>query len=220
MDFQWSIFVESIPILLKGAAITVQLTVISVVIGLIIGLFGGLGRVSSNPLVSRLTLAYVTVMRGIPLLVTLMFMYYGLPAVGIQLTAFTVAFLALSVTNGAYVTEIIRAGIQSIDTGQMRAARSLGMPYRLAMRRIILPQVVQRVLPPITNEAITLLKNTALVSTIALTDLLRSGLEIMTWKANTFSPFAGVALIYLLLTMPMIWLVSRLEKRFAVPGSG
>ena len=220
MDFQWNIFVKSLPILLRGAVITVQLTVISVVIGLMIGLFGGLGRVSANQFVSRLALAYVTVMRGVPLLVTLMFMYYGLPSVGIQLSAFTVAFLALSVTNGAYVTEIIRAGIQSIDTGQMRAARSLGMPYGLAMRQIILPQVVRRVLPPITNEAITLLKNTALVSTIALTDLLRSGLEIMTWKANTFSPFAGVALIYLLMTMPMIWLVSRLEKRFAVPGSG
>lgn len=220
MDFKWSIFVKSLPILLKGAIITAQLTVISVIIGLIIGLFGGLGRVSSNRVINRLALAYVTVIRGIPLLVTLMFMYYGLPAIEIDLTAFTVAFLALSVTNGAYVTEIIRAGIQSIDTGQMRAARSLGMPYGLAMRRIILPQVVRRVLPPITNEAITLLKSTALVSTIALTDLLRSGLEIMASKANTFSPFAGVALIYLLMTMPLIWLVSRLEKRFAVPGSG
>jgi His/Glu/Gln/Arg/opine family amino acid ABC transporter permease subunit len=220
MDFQWNIFVESIPALLKGAWVTLQLTVISVSIGLVIGLFGGLGRVSSRALVSRLMLVYVTVMRGIPLLVTLMFLYYGLPAVGIQLTAFTVALLALSVTNGAYVTEIIRAGIQSIDSGQMRAARSLGMSYALAMRRIILPQVVRRVLPPVTNEAITLLKNTALVSTIALSDLLRAGLEVMTWKANTFSPFAGVALIYLLMTLPLIWLVSRLEKRFAVPGTG
>lgn len=219
MDFQWSIFVESIPALLKGAWITLQLTVISVLVGLTIGLFGGLGRVSSNLAIARLMLVYVTLLRGIPLLVTLMFLYYGLPAVGIQLNAFTVALLALSVTNGAYVTEIIRAGIQSIDTGQMRAARSLGMSYGLAMRRIILPQVVRRVLPPITNEAITLLKNTALVSTIALTDLLRAGLEVMTWKANTFSPFAGVALIYLLMTLPMIWMVSRLEKRFAVPGS-
>jgi His/Glu/Gln/Arg/opine family amino acid ABC transporter permease subunit len=219
MDFQWDIFVESFPTLLKGAWITLQLTVISVVIGLTIGLFFGVGRVSSNVFISRLTLIYVTVMRGIPLLVTLMFLYYGLPSAGIQLTAFTVAIIALSATNGAYVTEIIRAGIQSIDAGQMRAARSLGMPYGLAMRRIILPQVVRRVLPPITNEAITLLKNTALVSTIALTDLLRSGLEIMTWKANTFSPFAGVALVYLLMTMPMMWAVSKLETRFAVPGS-
>lgn len=159
-----------------------------------------------------MTSAYVTLMRGLPLLVTLMFLYYGLPAVGVELSAFTVALLALSITNGAYITEIVRAGIQSIDPGQMRAARSLGMPYGLAMRRIILPQVVRRVLPPITNEAITLLKNTALVSTIALNDLLRSGLEIMTWKANTFSSFAGVALIYLLLTLPMIWIVARLES--------
>ncbi len=219
MDFQWDIFVKSFPTLLKGAWITLQLTVISVVIGLTIGLFFGVGRVSTNIFISRLTLIYVTVMRGIPLLVTLMFLYYGLPSAGIQLTAFTVAIIALSATNGAYVTEIIRAGIQSIDAGQMRAARSLGMPYGLAMRRIILPQVVRRVLPPITNEAITLLKNTALVSTIALTDLLRAGLEIMTWKANTFSPFAGVALVYLLMTLPMMWAVSKLEARFAVPGS-
>jgi His/Glu/Gln/Arg/opine family amino acid ABC transporter permease subunit len=219
MDFQWNIFIEAMPTLLKGAWITVQLAAISVVIGLVLGVFGGLGRVSTNPVIRYATLVYVTAMRGIPLLVTLMFLYYGLPAAGIQLSAFTVALLALSVTNGAYVTEIVRAGIQSIDVGQMRAARSLGMSYGLAMRRIILPQVVRRVLPPITNEAITLLKNTALVSTIALTDLLRAGLEVMTWKANTFSPFAGVALIYLLMTMPMIWLVSRLERRFAFPGS-
>lgn len=217
MDFEWSIFIISIPSLLKGAWLTLQLTVISVVIGLVIGLFGGLGRVSSNPITSKLALIFTTVMRGIPLLVTLMFMYYGLPAVGIELSAFMVAVLALSVTNGAYVSEIIRAGIQSIDRGQMRAARSLGMSYGLAMRRIILPQVIRRVLPPIANKSITLLKNTALVSTIALSELLRSGLEVMTWKANTFSPFAGVALIYLMMTLPLIWFVSKLEKRFAIP---
>lgn len=218
MDFQLPIFLESIPSLLEGAVITLELTVLSGIVGMVLGVFGGLGRVSANSILNRLTLIYVTLFRGIPLLVTLMFMYYGLPSAGIQLSAFTVAFLAMAITNGAYVTEIVRAGIQSIDTGQMRAARSLGMPYRLAMRRIILPQVVRRVLPPITNETITLLKNTALVSTIALNDLLRSGLEIMTWKANTFSPFAGVALIYLLMTLPLIWLVSRLEKRFSVPA--
>lgn len=217
MDFQWDIFIESIPPLLKGAWITLQLTLISVGLGLAIGLLGGLGRVSSNPITSKIALIFTTVMRGVPLLVTIMFLYYGLPAAGIQLSAFAVAVLALSVTNGAYVSEIIRAGIQSIDRGQMRAARSLGMSYGLSMRRIILPQVVRRVLPPITNESITLLKNTALVSTIALSDLLRSGLEIMTWKANTFSPFAGVALIYMMMTLPMIWFVSRLEKRFAIP---
>ncbi len=217
MDFQFDIFIEAIPTLLVGAWLTIRLAVISIAIGSVIGVFGGLGRISSNPIINFLSLAFVTAMRGIPLLVTLMFLYYGLPAAGVQLSAFTVALLALSITNGAYVSEIVRAGIQSIDKGQMRAARSLGMSYGLAMRRIILPQVVRRVLPPVTNEAITLLKNTALVSTIALTDLLRAGLEVMTWKANTFSPFAGVALIYLLMTTPLMWLVSRLEKRFSIP---
>ena len=190
---------------------------ISVVLGLIIGLIGALGRISRNRLLRGLTIGYITLMRAVPLLLTLMFLYYGLPSAGIDLSAFTIAIIALSVTNGAYVTEIIRAGIESIDPGQMRGARSLGMSYSLAMRRIILPQVVRRVLPPITNEAITLLKSTALVSTIALSDLLRSGLEVMTWKANTFSPFAGVALIYLLLTLPLIWILGRLEKKFSVP---
>jgi His/Glu/Gln/Arg/opine family amino acid ABC transporter permease subunit len=217
MDFQFDIFIESFPTLLKGAVLTVQLTVISVVLGLIIGLIGALGRVSRNRLLRAVTICYITLMRAVPLLLTLMFLYYGLPSAGIDLSAFTIAIIALSVTNGAYVTEIIRAGIESIDPGQMRGARSLGMSYSLAMRRIILPQVVRRVLPPITNEAITLLKSTALVSTIALSDLLRSGLEVMTWKANTFSPFAGVALIYLLLTLPLIWILGRLEKKFSVP---
>lgn len=217
MDFQLDIFLESIPALLKGAVLTVELTVISVILGLVIGLIGALGRISRNSIIRGATITYITLMRAVPLLLTLMFLYYGLPSAGIDLSAFTIAILALSFTNGAYVTEIIRAGIESIDRGQMRAARSLGMSHSLAMRRIILPQVVRRVLPPITNEAITLLKSTALVSTIALSDLLRSGLEVMTWKANTFSPFAGVALIYLILTLPMIWLLARLEKRFSIP---
>jgi ABC-type amino acid transport system permease subunit len=98
----------------------------------------------------------------------------------------------------------------------MRAARSLGMSWAGAMRRIILPQAMRRVLPPLTNEALTLLKNTSLVSTIALADLLRAGLEVMTWQANTFSPFAGVALFYLLLTLPLVWLNTRLEQRYRI----
>lgn len=218
MDFQLDIFLASFPALLKGAVITAELTLISLAIGLTIGLIGALARISRNRVLRGITLVYITLMRAVPLLLTLMFLYYGLPSAGIDLSAFTIAVIALSFTTGAYVTEIIRAGIQSIDLGQMRAARSLGMSHGLAMRRIILPQVVRRVLPPITNESITLLKNTALVSTIALSDLLRSGLEIMTWKANTFSPFAGVALIYLIMTLPLLGLVSRLERRYSVPG--
>jgi His/Glu/Gln/Arg/opine family amino acid ABC transporter permease subunit len=216
MDFDWSIFVYSLPPLLKGCVVTAQLSVVSIVIGIIIGTMGGVARFSKLKIVSALMLLYVTIFRGEPLLVTLLFLYYGLPAAGIQLDAFTVAIIALSVTNGAYITEIVRSSIESLDPGQMRAARSLGMSYGLAMRRIILPQALRRVLAPITNESITLLKNTSLVSTIALGDLLRAGLEVMTWKANTFSPFAGVALCYLALTLPLLALNNYLERRYRV----
>ena len=216
MDFDLKIFLDSLPALAEGALLTIQLTAVSVVIGLAIGISMGLARVSKTRALNIISGLYVTVFRGVPLLVTLMFLYYGLPSAGIQLTAYTVSIIALSLTNGAYVTEIVRAGIESIEVGQMRAARSLGMSYALAMRRIVLPQAIRRVLPPITNESITLLKNTALVSTISLADLLRAGVEIMTWKANTFSPFAGVALLYLCMTLPMQAFNSHLERRYRI----
>jgi polar amino acid transport system permease protein len=216
MDFDWDVFLESLPALLKGCVVTAQLSVISIVIGIVIGTLGGIARLSKWRAVSALMWVYITIFRAVPLLVTLLFIYYGLPAAGIQLDAFTVAIIALSVTNGAYITEIVRGGIESIDPGQMRAARSLGMPYAVAMRRIVLPQALRRVLAPITNESITLLKSTSLVSTIALADLLRAGLEVMTWKANTFSPFTGVALCYLALTLPLLALNNYLERRYQV----
>jgi polar amino acid transport system permease protein len=216
MDFELSLFLQSLPALAKGAVVTAELTVISILIGALIGTIVGVGRLSGRPVLEWLLAGYVTLMRGVPLLVTLLFLYYGLPSVGVRLDAFAVAIIALSITSGAYIGEIVRAGIQSIDPGQMRAARSLGMSWGGAMRRIILPQAMRRVLPPLTNEALTLLKNTSLVSTIALADLLRAGLEVMTWQANTFSPFAGVALFYLLLTLPLVWLNTRLEQRYRI----
>jgi polar amino acid transport system permease protein len=188
MDFELSLFLQSLPALAKGAVVTAELTVISILIGALVGTVVGVARVSGRVALEWLAAGYVTLMRGVPLLVTLLFLYYGLPSVGVRLDAFTVAIIALSITSGAYIGEIVRAGIQSIDPGQMRAARSLGMSWAGAMRRIILPQAMRRVLPPLTNEALTLLKNTSLVSTIALADLLRAGLEVMTWQANTFTP--------------------------------
>lgn len=216
MDFELSLFLQSLPALAKGAVVTAELTIISIVIGAVISTIVGVARLSGRPVLEWLLSGYVTLMRGIPLLVTILFLYYGLPSVGVRLDAFTVAIIALSITSGAYIGEIVRAGIQSIDPGQMREARSLGMSWAGAMRRIILPQAMRRVLPPLTNEALTLLKNTSLVSTIALADLLRAGLEVMTWQANTFSPFAGVALFYLLLTLPLVWLNTRLEQRYRI----
>jgi His/Glu/Gln/Arg/opine family amino acid ABC transporter permease subunit len=214
MDFDWSLFVASLPSLARGAEATALLTVSSLVFALLIGIVGALLHATAiRPLVWAVTF-WTTFIRGLPVLVILLFFYYGLPSLGILLNSVTVAIAAFSITAGAFVTEIVRAGIESIDRGQMRAAKSLGMSWALGMRHIVLPQALRRVLPPLTNEAITLLKNTALVSVIAIPDLLRSGTDIMTWKANTFSPFAGVALFYLCMTLPLVALNAKLEKRY------
>ena len=143
MDFEWKLFVDSLPYLLEGSLVTIELSVISIVIGIAIGTIGGIARLSRFRFISTMMFVYVTLFRATPLLVTLLFLYYGLPAAGILLSSFTVAIIALSTSNGAYMTEIVRGGIESIDAGQMRAARSLGMPYVLAMRRIILPQALR-----------------------------------------------------------------------------
>jgi len=216
MDFSFDIFLAAIPSLLKGMAITAKIAALSALVGLVLGMLGGLARVSPRRVLRLPALVYVTLMRATPVLVTLLFLYYGLPSAGLLLDATTVGVLALGITNGAYMSEILRGGIESIDGGQMRAARALGMSYPLAMRRIVLPQAARRVLPPVTNELISLIKNTSLVSTVAISDLLRAGMDFMSWKANTFSPFAGVALGYLLLTLPLIAINAWLEKRYRV----
>ena len=133
MDFEFPLFLKSLPALARGAVLTAELTVISILIGTAIGTVAGVGRLSSHRVLAWSVATYVTLMRGIPLLVTLLFLYYGLPSAGIKLDAFTVGVIALSITSGAYIAEIVRAGIQSIDPGQMRAARSLGMSYAKAM---------------------------------------------------------------------------------------
>lgn len=216
MDFEWPVFLEALPSLAKGMVNTVRIAGWAALFALLLGLVGGLCRVSRRRWLNLPALVYVTIMRAVPVLVTLMFLYYGLPSAGLLLDATTVGVLGLALTSGAYTSEVLRAGIQSIDRGQMRAARALGMSYGLAMRRIVLPQALRRVLPPLTSELITLVKNTALVSTIAISELLRAGTDFMVWKANTFSPFAGVALGYLLLTLPLIGLNAWLERRYAV----
>ncbi len=213
MDFSWAIFVEVFPFLLQGARVTIALTVISLSLGIVFGLFIGLARVAVNPVVRGVALVYIEVIRGTPLLMQLIFIYYGLPSVGINLDAYTSGILGLSINSAAYVGEIFRAGIESIGKGQMEAARATGLTYAQAMRHVVLPQAVRVVLPPLTNEFVAMLKDTSLVSTLAVAELLRIGREMQAWKTNTFSPFAGVALIYLSMTIPMTKLARYFEKR-------
>ena len=213
MDFSWDVFTEVFPYLLRGAKVTLTLTLVSLTFGIALGLLLGLARVSANPVIRGAAVAYIEVIRGTPLLMQLIFIYYGLPSVGIVLDAYAAGILGLSLNSAAYVGEIFRAGIQSVAKGQVEAARASGLTYAQSMRYVVLPQALRVVLPPLTNEFVAMLKDTSLVSTLAVAELLRIGREMQAWKSNTFSPFAGVALIYLSMTIPMTKLARHFEKR-------
>jgi len=204
-----------LPYLLQGALVTIEIAVISVIFGSIIGIFVGLGRVSSNPLLSQLSRFYIWVIRGTPLLLQLFVIHFAIPSVFSSLTLppFVSACIALSLNAAAYIAEIARGAIQSIDKEQMEAARSLGLSSSQAMRRVIIPQAFRRMLPPLGNEFIALIKESSLVSTIALYDLLRTGQQIISSTYLYMEVFLLVGLIYLFLTTIMSYIVGKIEKK-------
>jgi lysine-arginine-ornithine-binding protein len=201
-------------IFLRGVWMTARLALLSLGLGLPIGLLLALMRVQSSRLIAAPAAVYVEVMRGTPLLVQILFIYFVLPYFGIYLPAFTSGVIALTLNSAAYISEIFRAGIISIDAGQMEAARALGMTYPQAMRSIILPQTFRRVVPPLTNEGIALLKDSSLVSVIGLTELARSGQELASRYAAPLTIWPVVAVFYLLLTFPLTRVAEYLERRW------
>jgi len=210
------------PLLLLGAVMTLFLTIISVFNGIVIGTFAGMARVVPFRLLNVIAGAYVNFFRGTPLLVQIFMIHFGLPPVlgslfgdgtPIPLNPFLSALSALSINSGAYVAEIIRAGIQSIDRGQMEAARSLGMSYWQAMRHIILPQAVKRVIPPLGNEFIAMLKDSSLVSVIGMEELVRKAQVIVTRTYRPTETWLGVGLVFLMMTLPFTKIVTELERR-------
>lgn len=213
MDFKLSIFLETFPLLLGGAWVTLYISLISSSIGVALGLFIGMARVSRFRAVRTIATVYTEMIRGTPLLMQLIILYYGLPSVGINLEAIVAGIIGLSANSAAYVGEIFRAGIQSVGRGQMEAARAAGLTHLQAMRYVVLPQAFRMVLPPLTNEFVTMLKDSSLVSTLAIAELLRTGREVVAWKVNVFSPFAGVTLLYLAMTLPLTHLARYLERR-------
>lgn len=210
------------PLLLLGAVMTLFLTMISVFNGIVIGIFAGMARVVPARLLNIIAGVYVNFFRGTPLLVQIFMIHFGLPPVlgslfgdgsPIPLNPFLSAFSALSINSGAYVAEIIRAGIQSIDRGQMEAARSLGMSYWQAMRHVILPQAVKRVIPPLGNEFIAMLKDSSLVSVIGMEELVRKAQVIVTRTYRPTETWLGVGLVFLMMTLPFTKIVTELERR-------
>jgi His/Glu/Gln/Arg/opine family amino acid ABC transporter permease subunit len=199
----------------RGLALTLQLTLFALATGIPMGLLIALGRQSGFAPLRWVLASYVELFRGTPLLVQLIFIYYALPDLaGVDLQPFQAAVLALALNSAAYIAEIFRAGLESIDKGQMEAARSLGMTYAMAMRYVLLPQTLRRVLPPLTNEAIALLKDTSLVSIISMAELVRTGQELVGQYAVPFVIWPVVALFYLAVTYPLSRFAGALERRW------
>lgn len=199
--------------LLNGTVTTVTVTLCSLAISCVAGLLIGLARL--RPAIRLLywpATLYVVVIRGTPLLVQLFLLFFGLPQVGVQLPAFFCAILGLSVYSAAYVSEVVRGAIQSIDRGQMEAARSLGMSYRGAMRDIIVPQALIRMVPPLGNEVVALIKNSALVSLLTIHELMFEGNAIISVTYRSLEVYLAIAAIYLLLTLSAGHALQRAER--------
>lgn len=211
---------EGWPDLLHGAIVTVEITAASLVLGCVLGLLVGLGRLDrSKRLRYAVCTAYVTFIRGTPLLVQLFLLFFGLPQFDILLPAFLCGVLGMGIYSGAYVSEIVRGAIQSIDKGQMEAARSLGMSSGKAMRTIILPQAVVRMIPPLGNEFIALIKNSALVSLLTIADLMHEGQKIISVSYRSLEVYIAVALVYLVLTSLTSMALQKVEKHLRAGGA-
>lgn len=210
----WDVLVRAWPLLVSGIKVTVQLGLVSIVAGLLLGLFVALTRIYGFAPLQLVAKIYIDVFRSIPLLVLLIVVYYALPFVGIRLSPFMSAACALTVVSGAYTAEIFRAGIEAIPRGQFEASQALGLSFRHMMSDVVLPQAVRIVIPPLTNNSINVIKDTALASVVAMPDLLKQATQAQALEANP-TPLIAAAIIYIALLWPLVLLVGRLEKKMA-----
>jgi arginine/lysine/histidine transporter system substrate-binding protein len=202
---------KSIP---AGIFVTLQYALISVFLGLIIGSILSLFKVSSNKILRAIATCYLSIFRGTPLLVQLSFMYFAMPSLlGIEISAFTAGIIAFSLNSGAYISENIRAGIESVDKGQFEASKSLGMPYKVMMRYIIMPQAIRNILPSLVNESINLVKESAIISVIGEADIMRRANIVAAEQYSFLEPLLVAAVCYYILVMIMTLLAKLLEKR-------
>lgn len=212
--FNLDVLMNSLPALLWGLVVTLQIGVTSILVGLAGGLFLAVTRLYAPAFIKLLIRIYIDIFRSIPLLVLLIVVYYALPFVGIRLSPFLSAVTALSLVSAAYTAEIFRAGIEAIPHGQFEASAALGLSNRHTMVDVILPQAIRIVIPPLTNNCINVMKDTALASVVAMPDLLKQATQAQALAANP-TPLIGAALIYIALLWPMVAIVSRLEKHFS-----
>lgn len=219
MELDFSPVFAGWPDILHGAIVTVEVTACALVLGCIMGLLVGIGRLDpKRRVIYGVCTAYVTFIRGTPLLVQLFLLFFGLPQFNILLPAFVCGVIGLGIYSGAYVSEIVRGAIQSVDKGQMEAARSIGMSSGQAMRAVILPQAIVRMIPPLGNEFIALIKNSALVSLLTIADLMHEGQKIISVSYRSLEVYLAIALVYLILTSAAGLILQRAEQRLRMGG--
>lgn len=206
--------IRIIPQMLEGSIVTAQIFFCTIILSLPLGFILSIGRVSRFKLIQKLIAFYVWIMRGTPLMLQLLFFYFALPAVGIRFDDFTAAMIAFVLNYAAYFCEIFRSGIQAIPKGQYEAAHTLGMNYIQTMRRIIMPQVFRIILPPVSNETITLVKDTSLVYVLAMNDLMRTTRNLVQ-RDFDITPFLVAGVFYLLATLVLTVMFEKLEQRFS-----
>lgn len=195
---------------------TLELTFLSLVFAAVIGLFFGLLNVSKNKLLIMIANVYIDCIRGVPLIVLAFFVYFGIPmATGVRLDALVAGIISLSMNAGAYMAEIVRAGIQSIDKGQMEAARSLGLPYGTAMRKVVLPQAIKTMIPSIINQFIITLKDTSILSVIGFPELVKAGQIVIARNFETFKMWAIIAVMYLIVITTLSRIARALERKIS-----
>ena len=209
----WHDTVEFFPILLNGIALTIVVTIGSLLLSTVLGLVWALMRVSGIGILSGLSASVINVIRGIPIIVLLFYLYFVMPDLGVTLSALQAAILGLGIAYSAYQAENFRAGIEAIDKGQVEAAQSIGMGWWLTMRRVVLPQAVRIALPPYGNVMIMMLKDSSQASTITVAELALQGKLIASSTFKNTSVFTLVALMYLTMSIPLILLVRHFEKR-------
>ncbi len=213
------VFIERVgPDLIEGTIITIRLTLVALALGVVVGLPAALARVYGGPWLRRFAVAYIEIFRGTPLLVQLFVVYYGLPDLGITFSRFAAAYITLGLNSGAYQAEYFRGAIQAIGSGQMVAARAIGMTQIKAIRYIILPQAVRLALPAWSNEAISMVKYTAIVFLIAVPDLMTKAKILSSRYFNPIPVYITVAIMYIILVAIFTVIVRTIERKMETPG--
>lgn len=218
VGIDWQLIFNWLPEMYRGAAATIYISFFSLILALSIGLLISLLRLSHISAVRFIAIAYVDIIRGTPALLQIMAIYFGLPFFGIRIPAILAGILALGINSGAYIAEMIRGGLESIDKGQMEAARGLGMSYASAMRRIIIPQIFQIIIPPITGEYNTLVKGSSLLSVISIAELTRVGQRMLGVSFKPVESLVPIAILYFVINWIITRSTGKLEHKLAQRG--